>query len=129
MHKSIFIVFLFVFFVLSACDKNEVFTPDSNLEDNYYWMDGVVNMEYFEEKDGRYYLVMSPGEGNLDEYKRMIVDFGEDVKIINDNKILSIDDFRNIESDPEVQIAVYLNENVGEGYLTGKVTDILLINK
>lgn len=107
----------------------EVFNPDSDLEDNYVWMEGIVKIKTFEEKDERYYVAVRTNENSADEYRTTIISFDKDIKITKKEKMISIDDFANVNDNSEVRFASYMDENVGAELRTGVVTDIVLLEE
>lgn len=127
------IIFIFTAVFLTACTSNpkesEVFNPDSDLEDNYVWLEGKVEMWSFEEKDEMNYVLVKPNENSVDEYRSMIISFDKDVKITKNKKTISIDDFASISDNSEVKFASYMDENVGAELRTGVVTDIILLEE
>lgn len=129
--KSIIFIFTAVF--LTACTSNpeesEVFNPNTDLEDNYVWMEGIVKIETFEEKDGMHYVLVKPNENSVNEYKSMIVSFDKNVKIRKNEKLVSIDDFQKLNTDTDLKFAAYMDENVGEELRTGVATDILILEE
>ena len=134
MKKHIkFIAFVLTIVFLTACMQNpkgsEVFNPDSDLEDNYVWMEGIIKIKTFEEKDERYYVAVRPNENSANKYRTMIISFDKDVKITKKEKIISIDDFANVNDNSEVRFASYMDKNIGAELRTGVVTDIVLLEE
>ena len=109
-------------------DVKDQFNPDTILDDNYIWMEGVIEQAEKTEMGYRFTIVPWSQDPSI-TYNTLTVEANSDLEIrwSTDNKVLSFEELEIDEIARLVRVDVLLENDIDEANLIGKITAMSLL--
>lgn len=109
-------------------DVKDQFNPDTILDDNYIWMEGVIEQAEKTEMGYRFTIVPWSQDPSI-TYNTLTVEANSDLEIrwSTDNKVLSFEELEIDEIARLVRVEVLLENDIDEANLIGKITAMSLL--